>query len=77
MPLESFSEIFNNKKYWFEVTSHKTNKHNAVLRINVVVGKPYRLKLYLWINPTPFFNVELWNSTYTDLALSSESMKML
>ena len=68
-------EKFNNKDYWFEVTSHKSNKHNAVLRINVVVGKPYRLKVYLWINPTPFFNIELWKASYTDLMLSSESMK--
>ncbi|MHA1755017.1 MAG: hypothetical protein ACTSYR_05830, partial [Candidatus Odinarchaeia archaeon] len=51
------TEVFNKKKYWFEVTSYKANKHNAILRINVVVGNPPRLKYYLWINPTPFFNV--------------------
>lgn len=68
------TEVFNKKKYWFEVTSYKANKHNAVLRINVVVGNPPRLKYYLWINPTPFFNVELWKASYTDLMFSSEAL---
>lgn len=68
------TEIFNNKKYWFEMTSYKSNKHNAVLRVNVVVGNPCKLKVYLWINPTPFYNVDLWESSYTDLMLSSESI---
>jgi hypothetical protein len=68
-------EMFNNKRYWFEVTSHKSNKHNAILRINVVVGNPPRLKVCLWVNPTPFFNVELWESTYTDLMFSAEGME--
>lgn len=68
------TEIFNKKKYWFEVTSHKSNKHNAILRINVVVGNPPKLKYYLWINPTPFFNVELWKASYTDLMFSSEGL---
>jgi hypothetical protein len=68
------TEEFNKKKYWFEVTSHKANKHNAVLRINVVVGNPPRLKYYLWINPTPFFNVELWKASYTDLMFSNEAL---
>ena len=68
------TEVFNKKKYWFEVTSHKANKHNAILRINVVVGNPPKLKYYLWINPTPFFNVELWKASYTDLMFSSEGL---
>jgi hypothetical protein len=68
------TEFFNKKKYWFEVTSHKANKHNAILRINVVVGNPPKLKYYLWINPTPFFNVELWKASYTDLMFSSEGL---
>jgi hypothetical protein len=68
------TEVFNKKKYWFEITSYKANKHNAVLRINVVVGNPPRLKYYLWINPTPFFNVELWKASYTDLMFSSEAL---
>ena len=68
------TEIFNKKKYWFEVTSHKANKHNAILRINVVVGNPPKLKYYLWINPTPFFNVELWKASYTDLMFSSDGL---
>jgi hypothetical protein len=68
------TEEFNKKKYWFEVTSHKANKHNAILRINVVVGNPPKLKYYLWINPTPFFNVELWKASYTDLMFSSEGL---
>lgn len=68
------TEEFNKKKYWFEVTSYKSNKHNAILRINVVVGNPPILKYYLWINPTPFFNVELWKASYTDLMFSSEAL---
>jgi len=68
------TEEFNKKKYWFEITSYKANKHNAILRINVVVGNPPILKYYLWINPTPFFNVELWKASYTDLMFSSEAL---
>ncbi len=71
------TEEFNKKKYWFEVTSYKANNFNAVLRINVVVGNPPILKYYLWINPrhfNSFFNVDLWNASYTDLMFSSEGL---
>jgi len=71
------TEVFNKKKYWFEVTSYKANNFNAVLRINVVVGNPPILKYYLWINPrhfNSFFNVDLWNASYTDLMFSSEGL---
>lgn len=68
------TEEFNKKKYWFEITSYKANKHNAVLRVNVVVGNPPKLKYYLWINPTPFFNVKLWEAKYTDLMFSTEAL---
>jgi len=71
------SEYFNKKKYWFEVTSYKANKHNAILRVNVVVGNPPKLKYYLWINPTPFFNVKLWKASYTDLMFSCEGLSEL
>lgn len=69
------TEIFNNKKYWFEIVSHKSNNSNAILRIDVVVGNPPKLKVYLWINPTPYFNVELWSASYTDLMFSSDSLR--
>jgi hypothetical protein len=69
------AEIFNNKKYWFEIVSHKSNNSNAILRIEVVVGNPPKLKVYLWINPTPFFNTDLWSASYTDLMFSSDSLK--
>jgi len=71
------TEVFNKKKYWFEVTSYKANNFNAVLRINVVVGNPPVLKYYLWINPrhfNSFFNVDLWNASYTDLMFSTEGL---
>lgn len=67
---------FNKKKWWFEVCSYMSNKHNAILRVNVIVGNPPKIRFYLWINPhDPLINVDLWKATYTDLAISSESVQ--
>jgi hypothetical protein len=70
------TEKFNNKLWWFEMCSYMSNKHNAILRVNVIVGNPPKIRFYLWINPhDPLINVDLWKATYTDLAISSESVQ--
>jgi hypothetical protein len=70
------TEYFNKKKWWFEICSFMANRHNAVLRLNVIVGNPPKIRFYLWINPhDPLINVDLWSATYTDLAMSSESVQ--
>jgi hypothetical protein len=70
------TEYFNNKLWWFEMCSYMSNKHNAILRVNVIVGNPPKIRFYLWINPhDPLVNVDLWKATYTDLAISSESVQ--